>query len=241
MPNEQTSVPLFTAGEVLTAANMNISAGTGVPVFTNTTTRDAAFGGAGEKVLAEGQLCYLSSTNVVQYYDGAAWATVGPASAGALTFIKSQAIVAGAVTFTMSSAFSATYENYLITIANMACSGAGNQMRMTLNGSAGSTYSSAFFLLDYSSSTVSGTVASAVATGVSFGDQTAASTALTIYVQSPFLAKATTINGTQVNTAGTRLFNGIDTNAASSTAFTITMSANTFTSGTFNIYGIATS
>jgi hypothetical protein len=77
MPNEQTSVPLFTAGEVLTAANMNISAGTGVPVFTNSTTRDAAFGGAGEKVLAEGQLCYLSDTNIVQYYTGAAWASVG--------------------------------------------------------------------------------------------------------------------------------------------------------------------
>ena len=78
MPNEQITVPLFTAGEVLTAADMNISAGTGVPVFANTTTRDAGFGGAGEKVLAEGQLCYLSSTNVVQYYDGAAWATVVP-------------------------------------------------------------------------------------------------------------------------------------------------------------------
>ena len=75
MPNEQTSVPLFTAGEVLTAANMNISAGTGVPVFANTTTRDAAFGGAGEKVLAEGQLCYLSSTNVVQQYNGSSWET----------------------------------------------------------------------------------------------------------------------------------------------------------------------
>jgi hypothetical protein len=78
MANEQTSVPLYAASEVLTAANMNISAGTGVPVFATTVTRDAAFGGAGEKVLAEGQLCYLSSTNVVQYYDGAAWATVGP-------------------------------------------------------------------------------------------------------------------------------------------------------------------
>ena len=78
MPNEQTTVPLFVAAEVLTAADMNLSAGTGVPVFSNSTTRDAGFGGAGEKVLAEGQLCYLSSTNVVQYYDGAAWATVGP-------------------------------------------------------------------------------------------------------------------------------------------------------------------
>jgi hypothetical protein len=85
MANEQTSVPLYAASEVLTAANMNISAGTGVPVFATTVTRDAAFGGASEKVLAEGQLCYLSSTNVVQYYDGAAWATVGPAASAAMT------------------------------------------------------------------------------------------------------------------------------------------------------------
>jgi len=89
MPNEQTSVPLFASGEVLTAANMNISAGTGVPVFATTVTRDAAFGGTSEKVLAEGQLCYLSSTNVVQYYDGAAWATVGPSTAGAVVQVKS--------------------------------------------------------------------------------------------------------------------------------------------------------
>ena len=82
MPNEQTSVPLFASGEVLTAEKMNLSAGTGVPVFTNTTTRDAGFGGAGEKVLAEGQLCYLSDSNIVQYYTGAAWATVGPSTSG---------------------------------------------------------------------------------------------------------------------------------------------------------------
>ena len=82
MPNEQTLVPLFASGEVLTAANMNLSAGTGVPVFSNTTTRDAGFGGTGEKVLAEGQLCYLSDSNIVQYYTGAAWATVGPTTAG---------------------------------------------------------------------------------------------------------------------------------------------------------------
>ena len=78
MANEQVKVPLFAASEILTAANMNISAGTGVPVFATTVTRDAAFGGAGEKALAEGQLCYLSASNIVQYYDGAAWATVGP-------------------------------------------------------------------------------------------------------------------------------------------------------------------
>jgi len=114
MPNEQTSVPLFTSGEVLTAANMNLSAGTGVPVFTNTTTRDAGFGGANEKVLAEGQLCYLSSTNVVQYYDGAAWATVGPATASAFTFINSASFSAVSSVSLATNTFSATYDNYKI-------------------------------------------------------------------------------------------------------------------------------
>lgn len=159
----------------------------------------------------------------------------------ALTFIKSQAIVAGATTFTMSSAFSATYENYLITAQNLVMSGASNQIRITINGSTSTTYSSGFITLDYSSSTVSGTVQSGVSTGVSFGDQTAASTQFALYVYSPFLAAATTFQGQQTNTAGGRFINGIDTNAASSTAFTLTMAANTFTSGNIRIYGIATS
>jgi hypothetical protein len=124
MPNEQTSVPLFTSGEVLTAANMNISAGTGVPVFTNTTTRDAGFGGAGEKVLAEGQLCYLSSTNVVQYYDGAAWATVGPSTASGLVFLSGGTVTASA-SANFDSVFSATYDNYRVIISDITTSGTG--------------------------------------------------------------------------------------------------------------------
>jgi hypothetical protein len=75
--NAQTTVPTFTAGQVLTAAQLNTSARTGVPVFANTTDRDAAFGGSGEKTLAEGQLCYLEDTNKVQFYDGSAWANLG--------------------------------------------------------------------------------------------------------------------------------------------------------------------
>jgi hypothetical protein len=80
--NAQTTVPSFQASQILTSDQMNQSARTGVPVFAGTTERDAAFNGSGEKTLAEGQLCYLESTNVVQYYDGAAWATVGPSTSG---------------------------------------------------------------------------------------------------------------------------------------------------------------
>jgi hypothetical protein len=75
--NAQTSVPSFSPGDTLTAANTNLLTNA-PPVFAGTATRDAAFGGSGEKVLAEGQLCYLEDSNIVQYYTGADWETVGP-------------------------------------------------------------------------------------------------------------------------------------------------------------------
>jgi hypothetical protein len=81
--NAQTTVPSFTSNEILTAAQMNNSARTGVPVFAGTTERDAGFGGAGEKTLAEGQLAYIEATDVVQYYDGSAWKTLAPAGVSA--------------------------------------------------------------------------------------------------------------------------------------------------------------
>lgn len=73
--NAQTSVPAFTAGQVLTAAQQT-AINTGIPVFATTTTRDAAFGGS-NKVLAEGQFAYIEASNATQYYDGAAWQTLG--------------------------------------------------------------------------------------------------------------------------------------------------------------------
>ena len=74
--NAQTSVPVFTAGQILTAQQQK-EINTGIPVFSTTVTRDAAFGGTGEKTLAEGQFAYLEDSNTTQYYDGAAWQTVG--------------------------------------------------------------------------------------------------------------------------------------------------------------------
>lgn len=97
--NAQTEVPTFTAGQILTAAQMNVSARTGVPVFATTTTRDAAFGGTGEKTLAEGQLCYLESTKVVQYYDGSSWLPVSLFSAlNVATVATSQGVTSATYT-----------------------------------------------------------------------------------------------------------------------------------------------
>ena len=111
--NAQTTVPTFVASQVLTADQQNQSARTGVPVFATTVERDAAFGGAGEKTLAEGQLCYLESTNVVQYYDGAAWATVGPLSG--MTLISTTTLTGASVSL---SAIPGTFKNLQLVVRN---------------------------------------------------------------------------------------------------------------------------
>jgi len=65
----------FTAGQVLTAAQMD-NVNCGIPVFATTVTRDAAFGGTGEKTLAEGQFAYTEDTNTTWFYTGTVWSPV---------------------------------------------------------------------------------------------------------------------------------------------------------------------
>ena len=98
--NAVTTVPVYVAGEVLTAADMNIT-NSGIPVFATTTTRDAAFGGAGEKTLAQGQTCYIEAPSSYQTYTGSAWAAFGASK------------IAQVVSTTKTDAFSTTSASYV--------------------------------------------------------------------------------------------------------------------------------
>lgn len=73
--NQQTSVPAFVASQVLTAQQVT-EINTGVPVFADSTARTNAFGGTGEKVLAEGQLSYLESDGKIYVYNGTSWVSI---------------------------------------------------------------------------------------------------------------------------------------------------------------------
>jgi len=109
--NAQTAVPAFTAGQVLTAAQQT-QINTGIPVFADTTARDNAFGGTGEKVLAEGQFAYIESSNATQYYDGTSWLSVG-ATPG-LACVKAETAFSAASSVTADNIFTSTYTNYLL-------------------------------------------------------------------------------------------------------------------------------
>ncbi len=68
----------FSAGEVLTAANVQTYLmDQAIPVFADATARDAAITSP-----SEGQHCFLSDTDALQYYTGSAWIAAGGASVG---------------------------------------------------------------------------------------------------------------------------------------------------------------
>jgi hypothetical protein len=120
--NAQTAVPAFTAGQVLTAAQMT-QVNTGVPVFADTTARDAAFGGAGEKVLAEGQYAYIEATNTTQFYDGSSWLPVG--TTPGLVFVTGATFTAQTTVGMAAGVFTSTYKNYVV-LLDVTSGGSGD-------------------------------------------------------------------------------------------------------------------
>lgn len=96
--NAVTTVYDFTAGQVLTAAQMD-NVNCGIPVFATTTTRDAAFGGTGEKTLAEGQFAYIEASDTTQYYNGTSWLALGGKIAQVVSTTKTDTFTTTSSTF----------------------------------------------------------------------------------------------------------------------------------------------
>ena len=236
--NAQTAVPVFTAGQVLTAQQQT-EINTGIPVFATTVTRDAAFGGAGEKTLAEGQFAYIEATNTTQYYDGAAWQAVG-ASSG-LVLIKTQTIGTTVSSVAVTDAFSASYDSYFITVSG-GVSSANTLLTMIFTGST-TAYYRASIGLTYSTGSSSNSAQNNAASFDDVGTVRADGLFAAITLNHPFLAKPTygsCGSGNGTNTIGklTFLYHDLST---SYSGFTISPSSGTLTGGTIRVYGYATS
>jgi hypothetical protein len=105
--NAQTKVPTFASAEVLTAANTNLLSN-GIPVFSGTATRDAAFGGSGEKTLAEGQFAYLEDSNTAQFYDGSNWLGIGGKLGQVVTADKTDVFTTSSTSYVDVTGWTAT-------------------------------------------------------------------------------------------------------------------------------------
>jgi hypothetical protein len=239
--NATTFVPAYVAGEVLTAADLNVT-NSGIPVFADSTARDAAFGGTGEKVLAEGQYAYLESTNATQYYDGASWQPVG-VSPG-LVLVKTQTIGSAVSSVAVSDAFSATYNNYKIIVTGGVGS-ANTFFNMILTGST-ANYNNKFIYGTPANNSVTGLGNSAGAAWQYVGSNSTGGQTMNVDIFGPFLASYTTftanVSESHYDAASAYGTNqGIHGVATSYTGFTLTPQSGTATGGTIRVYGYANS
>jgi hypothetical protein len=152
---------LFVNGQKLFAADVNeYLMDQTVMRFADATARDAAFGGVGEPILAEGMMCYLMDVNVLQVYDGSSWKYVANADTptglvkitpssvsgtGATITSSGSVNVSGGTTsgIIINDCFVDEFVNYRIIMNNGTMSSGGFvQMRLTSGGVENSTASS---------------------------------------------------------------------------------------------------
>jgi hypothetical protein len=233
--NAQTSVPAFTTGQVLTAQQQT-DINTGIPVFASTVERDAAFGGTGEKVLAQGQYAFIEATNTTQFYDGSAWQILG----GGLTLVKTQVIGSAVATVEVTGAFSSTYDNYLITVSGGALS-ANNAVRMILGATTAGYYLGLTGVSFAGAAGVAVVDNGAIWSFIGYGGTTGINVAASL--QGPNLAKLTFVQAPYINTGGgsANTVMGYLNNSTQYTAFTLSPGSGTMTGGTIRVYGYANS
>ena len=114
---------VFTAGEVLTASNVqNYLQDQAVMVFAGTAARTTAIGTAN---FEEGMLTYLTDVDKLQVYTGAAFADVYPptASSQGLTLISTTSFSGVSSLSLPANTFSSSYTNYRLIINQSSASG----------------------------------------------------------------------------------------------------------------------
>jgi len=203
-----------------------------------TTTGDIIYSSPGSTPV---RLGIGSTGNVLTVASGVpSWAA--PAGGGAgLTLISTTTIGSAVSSITVSSAFSATYENYLISI-NGGVASTNNQLALQL-GSTTTGYFGFGFYGNASSTSLNGDNYNNTANFpfAALGDTSNLSGQ--VYLQNPNLAKATALYtvATRTGTGGMSNLFGSNTSTTQHTAFTLIASTGTVTGGTIKVYGYSNS
>jgi len=162
--------------------------------------------------------------------------TVLPASdlnAIGLWLVKSQTVGTGVSSVTVSDAFSATYDNYLISYTNGTGSALGD-LRIQL-GSTTANYKNQLLYGSYGSTPLA---YGAVLTNFGYiGGSDVNEANIECTLEAPYLAKYTKCFARYANTNAAVTFGGILTDTTSYTAFTVIVGAGTITGGQINVYG----
>jgi hypothetical protein len=224
----------FTAGEVLTASNVqNYLMDQSVMVFGGSAARSSAIGTAN---FEEGMVSYLTDTDKVEAYNGTNWVSVAPTTSQGLTLINTTSFSAVA-SQAFDSVFSATYDNYLITVTMTTATSPTLTMVMRTSGVDNTNSNYNLQRLEASNALVTATRTTAGASWA-IDTQTDQPKSFTMEMLNPFSANNTFLKNF-ANTAGYWQLNGARFSANTSfDGFKIICSTGSMT-GTAKIYGLA--
>jgi hypothetical protein len=147
----------FTAGEVLTASNVqNYLQDQVVMTFGGSAARSSAIGTAN---FEEGMISYLTDTDKVEAYNGTNWVSVAPASTQGLTLINTTSFSGVASTSLAASTFNSTYRNYRI-ILNFRPATNNTTFTWRIRKAGSDVTTSTYFLAGTSTTSGSATISS---------------------------------------------------------------------------------
>jgi hypothetical protein len=227
----------FVTGDVLTAADTNGYLMQGVWVFASAAARSAAVTSP-----QEGNFSFLKDTNSTEYYDGAAWVAVAPASGG-MTSIASGSLSTGTLSLT---GISGSYKDLRLVLRNYYQSTAST-FKVTVNSVTSYDWIQMVTATASGGSTQFETGLAQTNINTSYNSPSTSSTA-SAFSANFYDYTNTTANklididfGYIKNTGGARELvqtSAIANTTAAITSITLTQSAGTFSGGTYILYGI---
>jgi hypothetical protein len=228
----------FTAGEVLTASNVqNFLQDQVVMVFADSTARATSIGTAN---FEEGMVSYLENSDTVEVYNGTTWGSIAPVSSQGLTLINTTTFSAVSSFSLPANTFTSTYDNYLIMCEYTVSTSLNLTLRMRLAGSDDSTSNYNRQLLTADGSSVIAALLTNQ-TGVVFGFSGSGRSNFKIDLFSPAVARPTTgqsyLGENASTTGGASRYATFGHNV--STAYdsaSVILSAGNMT-GTYSVYG----
>ena len=221
---------LFSAGDTVVLQNI----GAGVTTVTAGTATVSSAGPLAIPQYGSGTL-YFTSAGVAIYFPSAV--TVAAPTAAALTRITSGNLSGASTVF--SSAFSTTYDNYIITISNLVRTTSAGNVRLRLGSGTAHAFNSMVNSTGAPSSDSSAVSGNFFDVGF---DSDGFNVQMQILLLSPFLSRPTGMQSISLGYS-TQFFysNGTETSSTSFTDFTMSQNSGTFASGYVQIYGYANS
>lgn len=187
----------------------------------------------------EGQLIYETDTNRVVAYDGSNWVyAVDTDQPPGLQLVKTQTIGTAVSSVTVTDAFSADFDNYLV-LVNGGVASTNNTLRLTLGSTATGYYSVGTYMA-YNSATVNGSNQSNATFWQGAGGGSADNIHAQIYIGGPNLAKTTNYQAWSQRSQASgewSTIGGYLNDSTQYTAFTLTCNTGTVTGGTIRVYG----